>query len=172
MLKITSPRRFIRNIRILNIIIGIVFALFGIYGIRLYSLTYSLYNINYFPDLFTIIILFILSALSIIIGINGMFSSLFFNKLKYLGIKLSIILYILICIFLLLIPIDIILIVFTEKTRGGINTITILLAYVGILIFNFSLFIASMLLFLKIKKNKDILKECIGFKIEKGSKNY
>ena len=151
MSQISSPSRFIRNIRVLNIIIGIMSIPFAILGIWQCFVYFSNYNYRTeYVDLFYVLLFTVVSILSCLIGI---LTSLFFRKLEYFAIKLSRVLYAIICLFLLLFSAYIIIFDFVVRIVVSGPLILDLM-----ILFLFSIILVLLIrLILKINKNKDIL---------------
>ncbi len=156
MSQISSPSRFIRNIRVLNIIIGIMSIPLAIDGIWQFLEFYSDYSkVTIYPvEFFYAILSTVVSIMSCLIGIlNG----LIFKKLNYLAIKLSKVLFALNCVFLLLFISDTIIFQlifhFIERILTGGPLIINLMAL--LLFFTLTFFLIRLIL--KLNKNKDIL---------------
>jgi len=153
MSQINSPSSFIRNIRILNMIIGIAFIPIAINGIY-HSLDFDYSKSTGYVDFFYPILLTVVSIMSCLIGI---LNSIIFKKLNYLAIKLSKVLFALNCVFLLLFISYLIRFQIMFQFIEGILSRGLFFVHLVFLLFSFTLAILLIRLILKINKNKDIL---------------
>ena len=152
MLEIKKPESFIKNIKILNSILGLILILVGLnYGIGLIERIFIVKGYFEDPIIWGLFSLFLISS-----GIIGLLSGFYLSDCyKFLGLKLSILFFIML-----------------SGTFTYMATFTIIYNHLhqitGLYHFALSLrillctgiVVISIILLVSIYKNKDLLKEC------------
>lgn len=152
MLEIKKPESFIKNIKILNSILGLILILVGLnYGIGLIERIFIVKGYFRDPIIWGLFSLFLISS-----GIIGLLSGFFLSDCyKFLGLKLSILFFIMLSGTFTYMA-TYIFIHDLLRELSGLHKFAqsmIFLFYSGIVVI-------SIILLLSIYKNKELLKEC------------